>query len=101
MINLDLKQEQEEKKQSRSASAKNHICAGWVGLVVVVLTVPVVRTASLSGPEPILRFPFSFPRAASFGSMHQVLLRVQVQHFYDNARRPSFLSRGGRDRAHA
>lgn len=99
MINLDLKQEQEEKKQSRSASEKKSYLCTVVGLVVVVLTVPVVRTASLSGPEPILRFPLSFPRAASFGLMHQVLLRVQVQHSYDNARRPSFLSRGGRDRA--
>jgi hypothetical protein len=77
MINPDLftvkkKSEEEKKKNNLGALGEKNYdykvmctfdtfgCAHGGSNLLVVL-VPVVRTASLSGPEPISHFPFSFP----------------------------------------
>ena len=80
MINLDLNRSKEKrkkkKKQSRSASAKK-MQGG--SLVVVVLDPWRERRLSLA-PGQSYVFPCSFPRAASFRLMHQVLYDYEYKY---------------------
>ena len=83
MINLDLNRSKEKrkKKKKNNLGAPVQKNAGWV--TCGCSTGPVARTASFSGPGPILRFSLLISEGGviSIDASSAVRLRVQVQHF--------------------